>query len=208
MGAGSQMTRKRLTAPARRDLVLTAAARCFAAGGYEATTIERIASDAGVTKPIVYRHFESKKELYLTLLRRHRDDLPSFFDGIDIALDESLEGSLRIVLERWFAYIARNSHAWEMLFRDAGGDAEIQGFRLEVSARAREVIASFMVESGSRLPTAQVVPTAELLTRGLAQLALWSIDHPEVERDDLIAVALRMSAPAFGPPGVDMGPSR
>lgn len=189
--------RTRLTALERRNLVLAAAARRFASGGYDGTTIDEIASDAGVTKPIVYRHFASKKELYLSLLRRHRDDLPTFFDGIDLSAEGSPEASLRVVLERWFAYVARNSHAWEMLFRDEGGDEEIQAFRLGVSASAREVMARFIEGSGSGLPATQVVPTAELLRRGLAGLAIWSIDHPEIDRRDLIAVAERMSAPAF-----------
>ena len=53
----------------------------FGRRGYAAARIEDIARAAGVTKPIVYRHFESKKGLYLALLRKHETDLPTFVAG-------------------------------------------------------------------------------------------------------------------------------
>lgn len=188
---------KRLAAGERREVVIAAAARCFGTRGYEGTTIERIATDAGVTKPIVYRHFDSKKALYLAILRRHREDLPRFLEGIKLVSGAPAEQSLRPIFQRWFDYVAVNSHAWEMLFRDRGGGEEIHAFRLDVSRRAREVIADLIRAMGGGIDDAGVEPTAELLRSGLAGLALWSIDHPEVDRSILIAVALRMSAPAF-----------
>lgn len=193
--------RRRLPGDERRETVLIAAGRCFARGGYEGTTIERIAAAAGVTKPIVYRHFDSKQALYLALLSRHREDLPTFLDGVMLGPGEPVEASLRTVLEGWFAYVAQNSHAWEMLFRDRGGGEKIGAFRSEVTRRAREVIASAVAASGSGIPTGEVVPTAEALRSGLAGLALWSIDYPTADRSELVAVALRMSLAAFRPSG-------
>lgn len=52
----------------RRSSVLAGAARAFAAGGFDATSMEAIAAEAGVTKLIVYRHFESKEALYRAVL--------------------------------------------------------------------------------------------------------------------------------------------
>ena len=72
--------RKRIAPDARRELIEAAAARLFAERGYGGTTLDDIASHAHVTKPMVYRHFESKKALYLALLARHRDDMPSFLE--------------------------------------------------------------------------------------------------------------------------------
>lgn len=190
--------RTRLPAEERRALIVAAGARLFAARGYAATTLEEIASAAGVTKPVLYRHFASKRDLYLALLAKHRRDLPSFFEGVRLTGGESPERALRVILARWFDYIAVNSHAWEMLFRDSSGDDEIRAFRTNVSLRAREVIAEFLVAGGSSMPAEQIAPTAELLTSGLAGLALWSIDHPDIPRPALIEVAVRMSTPAFG----------
>ncbi|MBA3358543.1 MAG: hypothetical protein H0U20_03700, partial [Thermoleophilaceae bacterium] len=92
-----------------------------------------------------------------------------------------------------------NSHAWAMLFRDNSGDDEIQASRLRVSLSAREVMAAFITARvGDRMPAPQVEPTAELLTSGLAGLALWWIDRPEVPKAVVLDVATRMSAPAVG----------
>lgn len=183
----------------RRDSIDAAAAELFARHGYAGTRLEDVAGAAGVTKPIVYRHYESKKALYLALLAKHRADLPSFFDGVRMdASSGSAEAGLRLILERWFAYVASNSHGWEMLFRDSSGDEEIRAFRRDVSLRAREVLSGFVAASGVAIPSGQIEPTAELLRSGLAGLALWWIDHPEVPRADLIEVALRACVSALG----------
>lgn len=52
----------------RRASILAAAARAFAHGGFAATSMEDVAAEAGVTKLIVYRHFESKDQLYRAVL--------------------------------------------------------------------------------------------------------------------------------------------
>ena len=201
---GVPPARTRLAAGERREVVIGAAARRFGANGYDATTIEQIAAAAGVTKPIVYRHFDSKKTLYLAILGRHRADLPRFLDGLEPAPGTPAEQSLRPILERWFEYVAVNSHAWEMLFRDRGGGDEIQALRLAVSRRARDVLADLIRAGGGGVDDDRVEPTAETLRSGLAGLALWSIDHPEVDRAILVDVALRMSAPAFEAEAVDL----
>ena len=92
-----------------------------------------------------------------------------------------------------------NRHAWVMLFRDASGDEEIRALRGEVNLRARQVLAAFIADqAGSRIPPEQVEPTAELLSSGLAGMALWWIDHPDVPKPVLVDVAARMSAAAIG----------
>ena len=52
----------------RRASIMGAAARAFAHEGYAGTSMDDVAAEAGVTKLIVYRHFESKDELYRSLL--------------------------------------------------------------------------------------------------------------------------------------------
>jgi TetR/AcrR family transcriptional regulator len=55
----------RLPAAERRAAVLECACRVFSHGSYRGTTTAEIAKEAGVTEPILYRHFESKRDLYL-----------------------------------------------------------------------------------------------------------------------------------------------
>jgi len=65
---GSSSTAKRLPADRRRQQLLDVALRLFARRGFNATTMDDIAEAAGVTKPLLYQHFASKRALYLELL--------------------------------------------------------------------------------------------------------------------------------------------
>ena len=181
------VVKRRMTAADRRALILREAGRLFALHGYAGTRLDDVAAAAHVTKPIVYRHFESKKALYLALLAKHREDLPTFLQQVEVSA----------ILDNWLDYVRENSHAWVMLFRDNSGDDEIRRERRQVSLRAREVLAGFIAERGSGIPDEQVEPTAELLTSGLAGLALWWIDHPDVPKPVVAAVAGRISESAL-----------
>lgn len=60
----------RLSKDARREQLLDVAARHFASMGYARATTAGLAKAAGVTEPIIYRHFRSKKHLFIELVRR------------------------------------------------------------------------------------------------------------------------------------------
>jgi TetR/AcrR family transcriptional regulator len=62
------VTASRLPAAERRAAVLECACRVFSTRSYRGTTTAEIAKEAGVTEPILYRHFESKRNLYLACL--------------------------------------------------------------------------------------------------------------------------------------------
>lgn len=192
---------RRLPSAARRASILRAAGPLFARSGYAATRLEDIAAAAGVTKPILYRHFDSKKGLYMALLAKHEDDLPTFFARVaGIEGDLPATALVRAVLEHWLDYARANRHSWVMLFRDGGGDEDIRALRIEVSARARELLAEFVkAHAGRRIPPAQVEPTAALLTNGLAGMVLWWVDHPETPKELLVETAVRVTAPLLDP---------
>ena len=58
----------RLSAPERRAAVVETALRIFAKGSYRGCTTAQIAREIGVTEPVLYRHFASKRELYIACL--------------------------------------------------------------------------------------------------------------------------------------------
>jgi AcrR family transcriptional regulator len=70
-------TRQRLSAVERRQAVLDTACQVFATASYRGATTAEIARAAGISEPILYRHFGSKRDLYLACLdecwRRFRD---------------------------------------------------------------------------------------------------------------------------------------
>jgi AcrR family transcriptional regulator len=188
-------TTSRLPAADRRESILVAAAERFAVRGYDATTLDEIAAGAGITKPILYRHFGSKQDLYLALLARHSDDMPGFVSPIPRRPDGRVD--LEAILDPWFAYAQANQHGWRMLFRDAGGGEEIVAYRRAVRRRAREVVAGFLAAAGTDLAEAELQPAAEIVRAGLAGLVLWSAENSDVPREVLVAAAVRILDPVI-----------
>lgn len=60
----------RMAASGRRAHLLDTAARLFTEGSYRGTTTAEIARAAGVSEPIIYRHFASKRDLYIAALEQ------------------------------------------------------------------------------------------------------------------------------------------
>ncbi len=190
-------TRKRLPVAERRALIVEAAGRLFGDRGYEGTRLDEIATAAGVTKPILYRHFDSKRDLYLALLERHRADLSTFIPAMPS--EGSVEERLRAILDVWLDYVETHSYSWKMLFRDAGGGPEVVAFRREVHAEARAVLVELIrALAGRSIPPRQREPLAELMSMGMAGLVLWWIEEATVSRpaalDALTTVWVRLLA--------------
>jgi AcrR family transcriptional regulator len=172
---------RRLPTAERRAAIIEAAGPLFGERGYQATRLDDIAAAAGVTKPIVYRHFDSKGDLYLALLDRHRDDLGGFVASIP--REGSTEQRLRAVLEVWLSYVEARSYAWKMLFRDTGGGPEIAARRREVHARARAVLVEVIRSlAATPVPRRELDPLAELMSMGMASLVLWWIEEQAASR--------------------------
>lgn len=184
---------KRLPAAQRRSTILEAAGRLFGERGYDGTTADDVARAAGVTKPIVYRHFGSKQGLYLALLERHRHDLPTFTDALPpggIGLE-----ALRAILDAWLQYVEAHTYAWRMLFWDTGGGPEIDQFRHVVRTEARGVLAALIAANARQsIPPEEVEPVAELMRMGMASLVLWWMEHPSTPRASILDALTRVWA--------------
>ena len=76
---------RRLSGGERRRQLFDTALRLFAERGYESTTMDEIADAAGVTKPLLYQHFSSKRALYRELLDSIADDLLAEIDAATAA---------------------------------------------------------------------------------------------------------------------------
>lgn len=72
----------RMNADDRRELVLRAATRAFAKGGYHGTSTDAVAKEAGVSQPYVVRIFGTKLELFLEVFARSSDQIRSAFDRV------------------------------------------------------------------------------------------------------------------------------
>jgi AcrR family transcriptional regulator len=186
--------RRRLPAAERRSLIENAAARLFAERGYAATTVEDIVAEAGVSKPMLYRHFESKKELQMKMLERRRDELAA------APLDSFLQGAgdpaqrLPAMIDAWFAHVEQHPHTSRVLFQDAGGDADIQDLQRELRRRQRAADVALLREFAPQLPEDELEPLGEIIRSSLTGLALWWLDNPHVPRTVVVTAILRMTA--------------
>ncbi len=62
------MSVSRLPAPERRNAILHTAIRLFSERGFRGTTTRALAEACGVTEPVLYEHFRSKRDLYLAIV--------------------------------------------------------------------------------------------------------------------------------------------
>jgi len=135
-GAATKKPRVRLSRMTRRKTLLDAGALAFAERGFQATSMEEVASRAGVTRLIVYRHFASKEDLYRAVLDRA-------VSGVAAAVSSQGDGDPTV------SSVVNG-------FLDAAA-ADPEGFRLLVHHSAREPdFASYSeVFRGNAVTTAQ-----------------------------------------------------
>lgn len=196
-----QQDRKRLAPEKRRALIEEAAAKLFAQHGYAGTRLQDIAQAAGVTKPMLYRHFASKKALHLALLAGHWEELRAQIVGS--VKEGPLRPQLPRILDAWFAYVQKRPYAWRMLFRDTTGDPDIQAFHQELHASARALTRALIEgQQDIALPKRELEPLAEVVRSAITGLALWWLEHPKIPRSLVVEVMSRLldalieSAPA------------
>jgi AcrR family transcriptional regulator len=107
----------------RRPMVLDAALRLFVEGGYRGTSMEAIATAAGVTKPVVYDCYPSKEELFRALLEREESRLLAAIGGAlptDIN-PRDVEGALASGFEAIFTAAIAAPDSWRVLFESEHG---------------------------------------------------------------------------------------
>ena len=86
---------KRLSAEERRATIITVAKRLFAHTGFHGVSIDDIVSEVGVSPAILYRHFESKEELYQAVLQEFSATRESYIEAVvadDIGFEQVLRG--------------------------------------------------------------------------------------------------------------------
>jgi AcrR family transcriptional regulator len=183
---------RRLSAAERRALIEQAAAQLLAERGYETTTVEDICAAAGVSKPMLYRHFDSKRELCRSLLERRRDELAAAPLGTFLETDVPVERRLEAMIDAWFAHVAEHPSSSRLLFQDIAGDAELRGLQHELRRRQRAADVAMLREFGPPLPEAELEPLGEIIRSSLTGLALWWLERPEVPRAVVSSAMLRM----------------
>lgn len=165
--ATSSAPRRRLTAARRRRQLIDVALETFALSGFTATTMEDIATAAGVTKPLLYQHFTSKRALYLELI----DDVTA---RLISALAEAAgsETSFRRQVESgmmaYFRFAFENQSAVRMLF-DSPHDEELarglHSIQYAIADFVAPLIDADIDDDHRRMLAAAIVGACEEVTR-------------------------------------------
>jgi AcrR family transcriptional regulator len=134
------MSSLRLTADARRTQILDVAVDVFGQGGYYGASMNDIADAAGVTKPVLYQHFDSKSDLYRALI----DDVGDrMIEAITEATAEAKNGREQTELGflAYFRWVAQRHDEFMLIY--GGGarhDAEFNDQLRIISDRVAEAI--------------------------------------------------------------------
>jgi AcrR family transcriptional regulator len=131
----------RLPAPRRRRQLLDVALQCFAARGYHATAMDDIAEAAGVTKPVLYQHFRSKRQLYRELLE---DVGAALIEAITTATTTAARPRLQVEagFAAYLAAVEAQPDAFALLFGSgARRDAEFAGTVRRIETTIADAVA-------------------------------------------------------------------
>ncbi len=149
----SEVAPARLPAPERRRAIVEAALAVFSEHSYARATTAEIARAAGVSEPILYRHFESKQQLYFACLEEAwsdlRDSLRASMDELGVV--EAWRQLAPTTMRRLKAVIPS---LWMQAVTEAGSDPEIRRF---VSGHMREVH-DFFAETLAAVQRAGAIP--------------------------------------------------
>ncbi len=138
----------RLPAAERREQLIGVAISVFAQQGFHTTSMNDVAEAAGVTKPVLYQHFSSKRDLFLELLTDIGEQLRS-----RIAKATADAGGPRQQIEEgfraYFDYMDSNTDAYRVLFgAGARRDPEFASLTAAVEESIAEAIAELIVVDG------------------------------------------------------------
>ena len=132
------MTAVRLPAPQRRRQLLDRALRVFSERGFHATSMNDVAEAAGVTKPVLYQHFPSKRDLYLELLRDVGRQLTATITAATTA-ETAVQAKTIAGLAAYFRFVQEQQAAFKLLFgsgsrRDESFAAAVRQVEDEIGA--------------------------------------------------------------------------
>jgi AcrR family transcriptional regulator len=162
----------RLPRTVRREQILVAATDAFARTGFAATSLDDIASEARVSRVILYRHFDSKADLYRAVLDRARARLEAAAQGPEFSA-ASVDGLL--------AAASDDPAAFRLLFRHAAREPEfreeMERFRSEMVALAHRQLTRAIRDRAWSRWAAELAPTVAIE----AVLAWLDAGQPDAE---------------------------
>ncbi|MEU4771248.1 TetR/AcrR family transcriptional regulator [Micromonospora sp. NPDC023644] len=177
-------TFKRLPRAVREQQMLDAAVKVFSRRGFHAASMDEIAVDAGISKPMVYAYLGTKEELFVACLHREGTRMMQAIAGAaapDLPADERLWRGLRA----FFGFVGAHRDGWAVLYRQARGEQPFAGELAGMRARLVEVVAGMLDHAlraqGREAGETDLEVVAYALVGATESLADWLADHPEAD---------------------------
>jgi AcrR family transcriptional regulator len=150
---------RRLPRLQRREQILSAATQAFARNGFAATGLDDIAIEAGVTRVILYRHFDSKTDLYRAVLDRFCAILSAnVAEPVGGFTDASIDGLLRAA--------AVEPAGFRLLFQHAAREPEFKAmaeqFHRDITAAAHKQISAVVADPAWARWAAELAPSVAI----------------------------------------------
>jgi len=184
---------RRLRRTERREQILDAATRAFARAGFTATGLDDVAAEAGITRVLLYRHFDSKADLYRAVLERacHRLEDSTGSDDFD---EHAIPALVRCA--------AADPDAFRLLFRYAAREPEFRDLTDSLTAASTDIARRNLA---SQIPDGPWLGWASRLIPALAieaVIAWLDAGQPDPGRAaDRISQAINGVIQAAQPPG-------
>lgn len=177
ISAPSRTTTPRLGRDDRRASIVLAAGRAFAGAGFAATSMEQLAAEAGVTKLIVYRHFDSKEGLYRAVLERVSARLAEEF-----AAAAARQHRLGVAAPAFLAVAREDPDGFHLLWRHSAREPEFASYAAEFRALAVRAARALLAD---RLPDPALHDwAAETVVAYLVEAVLNWLAHGDPDRDE------------------------
>lgn len=187
MADDDRQARVRMTGTQRRAQLLDVGRSLFAERGYDGTSVEEIASRAGVSKPIVYEHFGGKEGLYAVVVDR---EVQHLLDSFSTALSgqspkELLEQACLVLL----TYVEEQGDGFRILVRESPVGTERGGGLATIMSDVASQVEYILVQqfTGRGFETKLAGLYSQALVGMVALTGQWWQDHRKPQRDEVAA---------------------
>jgi len=184
--------RVRMSGRERREQLVDVGRKLFAEKGFEAVTIEEIASKAGVSKPVVYEHFGSKDGLYAVIVDREMNILlGSISDSLTARAPRAL---LEQATRALFDYIESREDGFRVLVRDSPVAQNTGNFASLLRDVASQVDERLAKEFDRNSFPAKFAPMYSNMFVGMVALTgQWWLDVRKPKKDEVIAHVVNLA---------------
>ncbi len=201
-GAGRLGPKSRIPGSQRRELIIEAALAEFAAIGYEAASVGRIASAAGVTRTVLYDHFPSKLALFTDLLATEQQELLAFLSAA-LESEGSTEERWRATFDAFFRFYEEHPLAWRLLYPsrpplDEDAAREYDRTRSEYTHVMADLLAADARRAGLAPESVSARAVFAMHREALVAAVRWWQHHADVSRGELVGAAMAALWTGFG----------